>query len=216
MTSKKSLYPVYIDLSGKPVLVVGGGKIACRKLGPLLAAGADITVVSPAYDRRIGMLADRQLVKLVIQPFAERFLTGKWLVIAATDDSTVNRQVFELSERRGILCNVVDVPELCRFHVPAVVRRDLLQIAISTAGKSPALAKHLKKQIGEQFHSRYGVRIVALDTVRQRIKELYHGEENVQLRARLNVQAVSSPLLDKLEKGELSVEQFVSVLFTDR
>ncbi len=211
MSFQSHLYPVFIDLKGRSVLVVGGGKVACRKIGHLMQAGAAITVVCTDYDVRIGLLADKGLINLFVEPFSERFLDSMWLVIAATDDNQVNRRVFELAEQRRILCNVVDVPSLCRFQVPAVVRRGDLQLAISTAGKSPAFAKYLKKQLGFQFGRDINDKIDLLDQVRNAIKLKF--PDSLEVRTRLNNMAVESPLLNELCKGEMTVDVFVNILY---
>ncbi|MBN2064301.1 MAG: bifunctional precorrin-2 dehydrogenase/sirohydrochlorin ferrochelatase [Sedimentisphaerales bacterium] len=214
MSFQSSLYPVFIDLKGKSVLVVGGGKIACRKIGHLLQAGPEITVVCTEYDTPIGLLADKGLIKLFVEPFSQRFLDNMWLVIAATDDNQVNRQVFELAEQRRILCNVVDVPSLCRFQVPAIVKRGDLQLAISTAGKSPAYAKYLKKQLNSQFGRDVSDKIKILDQVRNAVKLKF--PDSIEMRTRINNLAVESPLLNELCKGEMTIDFFVSCLSESR
>ena len=169
---KNSMYPMFVDLTDKPVLVVGGGKVASRKVESLLQAGASVTVVTLEAEEKISAMANAGKLNLIKGTFQESQLDNIWLVIASTDDSKVNRQVFEACEQRRIFCNVVDVPEFCRFHVPARVQRGGLQIAISTSGKSPALAKQIKKDLSEKYGTEYEEKLEVLNYIRNRIKEL--------------------------------------------
>ena len=132
-----------LDLTGRSVLVVGGGPIALEKIEGLLAAGAAVTVVAPQI---VPELVDLDLT-LIRRGYRAEDLEGKFLVVAATSTTSVNRRVFRDAEARTLLCNVVDVPELCSFILPAVHRHEPIAIAVSTGGASPALAQHLRDQI---------------------------------------------------------------------
>ncbi len=136
-------YPLMLKVKGEPCLVVGGGAVALQKARALRRAGADVTAVSPAFSPAFQRLAVRRLRR----PFRAGDVAGRVLVIAATDAPDVNRAVFDACAGRGIPVNVVDVPELCSFIVPAIVRRGPVVVAISTGGQSPSLAKALRKQI---------------------------------------------------------------------
>lgn len=136
-------YMACLDLTGRDVLVVGGGRVAGEKIEGLLAAGAAVTVVAPQIRPE---LADRELT-LVRRSYRTEDLDGKFLVVAATSTTSVNRRVFADAETRSLLCNVVDVPELCSFILPAVHRQEPIAIAVSTGGASPALAQHLRDEI---------------------------------------------------------------------
>ena len=136
-------YMACLDLTGRSVLVVGGGPVALEKVEGLLAAGAQVTVVSPEI---VLELADLELT-FARRPYRAEDLTGRFLVVAATSTTAVNRRVFCDAEKRSILCNVVDVPELCSFILPAVHRHEPIAVAVSTGGASPALAQHLRDQI---------------------------------------------------------------------
>ena len=140
------LFPIFADLSNRPVLVVGGGAVAERKVQALLEAGALPVVGSP--DLVDGLQALQVAGRIRWQPgeFREAWLDEAWLVIAATDDVAVNRRVFEAATARRLLANVVDDAELCSFHVPALVQRGPLQIAISSGGGAPMLARHIRRQ----------------------------------------------------------------------
>jgi siroheme synthase-like protein len=132
-----------LDLTGRSVLVVGGGPVALEKVEGLLAAGADVTVVAP---RNVPGIGDLDLT-LIRRRYQASDLEGKFVVVAATSTTSVNRRVFRDAEARALLCNVVDVPELCSFILPAVHRHEPIAIAVSTGGASPALAQRLRDEI---------------------------------------------------------------------
>jgi siroheme synthase-like protein len=134
-------YPIIVRLQGRPVLVVGGGVIALRKTEGLVASGATITVVSPDFADGFEQL---ERVTLVQRTYDTSDLDGMWLVVAATNDPVVQQQIFDECEARHIFCNAVDDPDRCAFILPAIVRRGPVIVAVSTQGRSPTLAKHLK------------------------------------------------------------------------
>lgn len=136
-------YMACLDLTGRSVLVVGGGPVALEKVEGLLAAGARVTIVAP---RIVPELTELDAV-FARRAYRSQDLAGRFLVVAATSTTTVNRRVFADAEARAILCNVVDVPELCSFILPAVHRHEPIAVAVSTGGASPALAQHLRDQI---------------------------------------------------------------------
>ena len=138
-----SYYMACIDLTGRAVLVVGAGRVALEKLEGLLGAGAEVTVVAPQILPEVEELP----VTFVRRGYRAADLDGKFLVVAATATTSVNRRVFRDAESRALLCNVVDVPELCSFILPAVHRHEPIAVAVSTGGASPALAQHLRDQI---------------------------------------------------------------------
>jgi len=150
-----SLFPMFLKLEGRQCLVVGGGAIAQEKMPSLLEAGAEVKIVAPQVTEPIAQLARSGKVSLEQREFVESDLDGVFLVIAATSLSDLNRQVFEATRARRILCNAVDDPDNCDFYYGSVVRRGDLQIAISTAGHSPALAQRLRKQLETQFGPEY-------------------------------------------------------------
>ena len=136
-------YMACLDLTGRSVLVVGGGPVALEKAESLLAAGGEVTVVAPQI---VPELADLDLTP-VRRGYRSEDLDGKFLVVAATSTTSINRRVFRDAESRALLCNVVDVPELCSFILPAVHRHEPIAIAVSTGGASPALAQRLRDEI---------------------------------------------------------------------
>jgi siroheme synthase-like protein len=139
----KQYYMACLDLEGRPVLVVGGGAVAREKVAGLLECGARVTVVAPEIDPEL----DPTGVELVRRDYRTSDLESRILVVAATSTEEVNRRIFRDAEARGLLCNVVDVPDLCSFILPAVHRVDPIAVAISTGGASPALAQRLRDEI---------------------------------------------------------------------
>jgi siroheme synthase-like protein len=141
----KQYYMACLDLAGRRCLVVGGGSVGLEKTTGLLACKAKVTVVSPELHDGFRKLA----VEWRCGSYRSSDLRGMFLVIAATSDRAVNERVHRDAERRGMLCNVADVPDLCNFILPAVHREGPIAVAVSTGGASPALAKRLRSQIAE-------------------------------------------------------------------
>lgn len=140
-------YPAFLNLKDKPCIVIGGGEVAERKIKALLDAEASVTVISPELTPSLKELSKKGRIKHISRPYKRGDLEGAFLVIAATSDMEVNRDVYEEASDRPV--NVVDVPELCTFIVPSVIRKGDLTIAISTSGTSPALARAIREQLEE-------------------------------------------------------------------
>jgi precorrin-2 dehydrogenase len=145
--SEKRYYMACLDLEGRDVLVVGAGSVALEKIQSLVDVGALVTVVAPNVSEPIEALARSRRVALIHGLYRAADLGRRFLVVAATSDTTVNERVYADAEARGMLCNVVDVPELCSFILPAVHRDDPIAVAISTGGASPALAQRLRDDV---------------------------------------------------------------------
>jgi siroheme synthase-like protein len=160
-------YIACLRLSGRRSLVIGGGSVGLEKVDGLLACDADVTLIAPSAEPALEAYAREGSIRWEQREYAgANDLEGAFLVIAATDDSEVNISVFEDAEARAMLVNVVDVPPLCSFILPAIVRTGPLAIAISTAGASPALAKRMKREIEAQFGEPYARLAVLLNEVR--------------------------------------------------
>jgi precorrin-2 dehydrogenase / sirohydrochlorin ferrochelatase len=160
-------YIACLRLSGRRCVVVGGGEIGLEKVDGLLACGGDVTLIAPAANDALGELAREGSIVWERREYAGRDdLEGVFIAIAATDDTDVNIAVHEDAERRAMLVNVVDVPPLCNFILPAIVRTGPVAIAISTAGASPALAKRMKREIASQFGEPYARLAVLLNEAR--------------------------------------------------
>ena len=160
-------YIACLKLTGRRCMVVGGGEIALEKVEGLLACDGDVTVVAPEANEAIRELAREGSISWEQRTYAgAEDLEGVFMVIASTDDTDVNIGVYEDAERRAMLINVVDVPPLCNFILPAIVRTGPLAIAISTAGASPALAKRIKAEIADEYGEPYARLAELLNEVR--------------------------------------------------
>jgi precorrin-2 dehydrogenase / sirohydrochlorin ferrochelatase len=159
-------YIACLRLSGRTSLVVGGGEIGLEKVEGLLACGGDVVLVAPQAHPALEQLAAEGSIVWHQRDYRAQDLDGCLIAIAATDDTDVNIQVFNDAEQRAMLVNVVDVPPLCNFILPAIVRTGPLAVAISTAGASPALAKRMKQEISELFGEPYATLAVLLNDVR--------------------------------------------------
>jgi precorrin-2 dehydrogenase / sirohydrochlorin ferrochelatase len=162
-----NLFPMFMKLAGKQCLVVGAGKVGEPKIGGLIDTGARIHVVAIAASGQVREWADAGKIELELRPFSTGDLDGKFLAVVATASRSLNELVYREAQQRGVLCNVVDVPELCDFFYPAVVRRGDLQIAISTAGQSPSLAQILRQQLERQFGDGYTAWVEQLGATRR-------------------------------------------------
>jgi precorrin-2 dehydrogenase/sirohydrochlorin ferrochelatase len=163
------LFPMFVKLDGRSCLVVGAGEIGEGKVGSLLDAGATVCVVAPQATTRVHEWDSTGAIKWQRRKFIPDDLDGKFLVVAATPSPKVNALVFEEARSRKVLCNSVDDPPHCDFFYAAVVRRGDLQIAISTNGKSPALAQRLRKRFERQFGPEYADKINELGAIRERL-----------------------------------------------
>ena len=160
------LYIACLRLSGRQCLVVGGGEVALEKVEGLLACDGAVTVVAPDACDEIRALAGDGSIRWERRAYEPGDLEGRFLAIAATNDTDANIAVYDEAERRAMLVNVVDVPPLCNFILPAIVRTGPLAIAISTAGASPALAKRMKREIAEAYGEPYARLAVILNDAR--------------------------------------------------
>jgi precorrin-2 dehydrogenase/sirohydrochlorin ferrochelatase len=160
------LYIACLRLSGRPCLVVGGGEVGLEKVEGLLACDGDVTLVAPNAVPELAEYAAEGSIRWERREFRDSDLDGRFVAIAATSITEVNIAVYEGAERRAMLCNVVDVPPLCSFILPAIVRSGPLAIAISTAGASPALAKRMKREIADAYGEPYARLAVILNEVR--------------------------------------------------
>lgn len=171
------LFPVFIKLADRPCLVVGAGEIALAKVFSLLQSGARITVVAPEAKSAIREMARSGRLTWYKRKYQPSDLAGAFLAIAGTSDFALNHEVFVEAARRGILCNAVDDPPNCDFYFPAVVRRGDLQIAISTAGESPAFAQKLRCALENALDFSVGDWLAAIGQIRRDILASYPASE---------------------------------------
>jgi precorrin-2 dehydrogenase len=159
-------YIACLRLSGRRCVVVGGGAVGLEKVEGLLACDGEVTLVSPEAIEPLRELAEEASIRWERRVYSREDLEGTFIVIAATGDTEVNIRVFEDAEHRAMLVNVVDVPPLCNFILPAIIRSGPLAIAISTAGASPALAKRIRDEIADEYGEPYARLAVLLNEVR--------------------------------------------------
>lgn len=163
-------YPLFADLTNRRCVVIGAGMIAQRKVATLLDYGAQVTVISPDATPRFLAHAKQGKIRYAKRQFRPSDLRGAWLVFAATDDQRLNARVFRAANRLRIFTNVVDQKPLCSFIAPAIVKQGDLVIAISTGGASPAVAKHLRKELASRVGQDYARMIRLLGSLRGRAK----------------------------------------------
>jgi precorrin-2 dehydrogenase len=167
----RSLFPLFLKLEGRRCLVVGAAEIGEPKIAGLLGTAGIVDVVAPHATEKVEGWAQQRKIHWFKRKFHDSDLDGCLLVIVATSSRELQERIHRLARRRGVLCNVVDVPELCDFYHPAVVKRGALQIAISTGGESPALAHRLRKELEAQFGPEYEDWLAELGEARKRIRE---------------------------------------------
>ena len=157
-------FPFMVDLSQKKILVVGGGDVAARKCSLFLEFDANIMAVSPHF---CSSFPENSNLQRVTDVFRSEYLDGAFAVVAATDDSQLNNKISLLCQERRIAVNVVDCPQLCSFIVPATVKQGDLTIAVSTGGKSPALAAKIKRTLAKEYNEEYEKRLDLLGEIRK-------------------------------------------------
>ena len=165
----KTLFPMFLKLEGRQVLVVGAGRVGEPKIRGLLTTGAEILVVAREASPAVVEWARNGQVVLEERSFTPPDLDRALFVVAATSSRELNEFIFLESHARRVLCNVVDVPEQCDFYYPAVVRRGHLQIAISTGGQSPVLARKIRQQLEQQYGPGYADWVTELGETRRKI-----------------------------------------------
>ncbi len=163
------LFPMFMKLAGKRCLVVGAGKVGEPKIGGLIDTGAHIRVVAIEASGAVCAWANAGKITLELRAFTAGDLEGQFLAVVATASNPLNELAYREAKLRGVLCNVVDVPEYCDFFYPAVVRRGDLQITISTSGQAPSLAQKLRQQLEKQFGHGYAIWVEQLGETRRLI-----------------------------------------------
>ena len=201
-------YPIHLDIKNRDCLIVGGGVVATRKVSTLIECGARVTVVSPDPTPELTKLASEGSVTLKKRAYRNDDLTGMFLVIGATDDERLNRQISKDAEQAQILCNIADRPEVCNFILPSIVCRGDLVITISTSGKSPALAKHLRQKLESQLGPEYADFLLLMGAIRRRLLSQAHEPEAHKT---LFNQLIDSDLIQLMQAGK--TEEINSLLY---
>ncbi|RAV06350.1 bifunctional precorrin-2 dehydrogenase/sirohydrochlorin ferrochelatase [Paenibacillus sp. YN15] len=192
-------FPVLLRLEDKPCLVVGGGSVAERRIASLLEARAKVKVVSPEMTETIGLWAREGRIEALQRPYLPEDQAGMYLVIAATDNASVNDRVLELARRHNRAVNMAERPELGDFIVPSVVRRGKLVIAVSTLGASPTVAASVRRQIEACFGEEYETYLDFLSEFRLRTQEQV---QDTRLRQELYRSVLQENVLEKIKNGE--------------
>ena len=162
-----SLFPIFLKLAGRSCLVVGAGTVGESKIKGLIEVGAAVRVVAPRATPAVERWAMAEEISWLRRTFEPADLNGVLLVVVATPSRELNEHIFREAEQRGILCNAVDDPPHCDFYYPSIVRRGDLQLAISTAGHSPALAQRLRRELEQEFAPEYADWVLRLGRVRR-------------------------------------------------
>ncbi len=194
-------YPIQLDVRGRRCLVVGGGRVGTRKAETLQACGAEVVVVSPEATVELSAWAEAGRIHWRRRAYDPSDLEGVFLAVGATDDEGLNRRLSADARRRGVLCNIADRPELCDFILPALVQRGDLVIAVSTSGKSPALAKRLRRELERRYGEEYAWLLRLLGAVRRRLLAAQHAPEEHRT---LFEALLESDLLERLRGGDLA------------
>ena len=197
-------FPLFLDLAGKPALLVGGGEVAARKFALLAGAGAKITVVAPALSHELVKALERGEFQHENRAFTAADLEGHWLVIAATDDRGVNARVAELANAARIPCNVVDDRELSSFIMPAIIDRSPVQIAVSTGGTSPVLARLIRERLETLLDGSLGTLASFADRWRAAVKARF---TELGARRRFLSWMLSGPVAGALRAGREAVAE---------
>lgn len=165
------LFPLFLKISGRQCLVVGAGRVAEEKTEGLLRGGASVRVVAPRATVRVRRWAREGKIRWQARGYRSSDLSGAFLVVAATSSAELHQRIFREATARSLLCNIVDDPPHCDFYYGSVVRRGALQIAISTAGLSPALAQRLRKELSRQFGAEYEEWVRFLGVEREKLMQ---------------------------------------------
>ena len=192
-------YPIFLDLKGRRCVVVGGGSVAERKTRMLLEHNALVTVISPALNQGLQQLAEQGAIQVVPSNFKSNDLKGAFLAIAATDDPITNAAVSDKGRKQRILINVVDDPKVSDFIVPSIVRRGDITIAISTAGKSPALARRLRTELDAILPAEYANLVSLVSEVREELAQRQVSVDSERWQRSLKIDV----LLEMIGRGQI-------------
>jgi precorrin-2 dehydrogenase / sirohydrochlorin ferrochelatase len=193
--------PIFIEVGGRNCVVIGGGEIAERKILSLTQAGAEVTVVSPSLTTALATMARRNAIRHLARIYRFGDLEGAFLAYEATGIAETERAAAAEARERGVLINVADVPDLCSFIAPAVIKRGHLQIAVSTGGASPAFARKIREELEDRFGAEYESMTDLLAAARQWLQAR---EDDTAARTRLMTALVRSDLRECLQRGDLS------------
>ena len=209
-----SFYPICLDLEAHHCVVVGGGRVAERKVLGLLSCRAQVSVISPLLTNELHLQHANGTILWIDREYRQGDLAGAFLVIAATDDEETQKQVYEEADANNLLLNVADVPQRCNFILPATARQGDLAISVSTAGKSPALARKIRMELEKRYGPEYRVLVDILGAIRPQV--LASGLPQIE-----NEQLFKQLLYDDMEewiknKNWDSIENHLRAVLGDR
>lgn len=199
MPRSMSNHPIFLKIRGRPCVVIGAGRMATPRILDLARAGARVTVIAPELGATAARTVAEHGFRHLPRPYARGDLRGHLVAYAATGRDDVHRAIREEADTRGILLNVVDVPELCDFITPSIVRRGRLTLAISTGGASPAMAQRLRRELESQIGSEYDQALAILAALRPALKARGLGLEE---RSRALARLVNSAFLQYVRDGK--------------
>ena len=191
-------YPIFLDLKNKKCVVIGGGSVAERKAVTLLSCDADVWVISPEVTSKLIGLAKKKKLRYIKKRYEDKDIKDAFLVVAATNNREANKAVFAAANKYKCLLNIVDKPDDSNFIVPSLISRGDLTIAVSTGGKSPALAKQIRKELQERYGKEYGIFIKAMGRVRERVLK---GVSSEKARKQIFTKLAKSNIINLLKKG---------------
>ena len=199
MAKRYPYYPIFLDIEDRPVVIIGGGNVCARKAETMMNYGARVTIVSPEFTEEIEQWGRDGVLQLRRKTYEDADLEGANIVIASTDDQSVNEQIAADCRRRRIPVNVVDVTPLCEFIVPAIIDKGSVTLAVSTGGKSPALARTLKEDLQRMIGPEYAEVNDALGTLRESAKRVLPTDVD---RKRFFDGIIAKGILDMLRTGK--------------
>jgi siroheme synthase-like protein len=192
-------YPVYLNLKGKRVVVIGGSEVAERKIESLLDSGASVLVISPEVTARIASLSEQKQIEIRNRRYVQGDCSGAVLIFSATGDPEISRAVYQEATALGVFINTADQPEQCSFIMPAVIRRGNISVAISTNGTSPALAARLRQKVSGVIGPEYARLAELLSRIRPEIRRKVRGEEQ---RKALHYRIIDSDIISLLKQDD--------------
>jgi len=203
----KGYYPLYLDINGKKVSVIGGGRVAERKILPLLDRGAKVTIISPDLTERLRDLVREGRLRHLAKSYEKGDLKGTFLVIVATEKKEINREILREAESFCCLYNVVDNPLLSNFIVPSFFNRGSLLIAISTSGTSPALSKRIRQELEKRYGREYALFLNMMEGIRKR---LLRDVPSSAKRRKIFKNLVHSDLLETIKREGVKAARYKS------
>ncbi|RKD22513.1 precorrin-2 dehydrogenase / sirohydrochlorin ferrochelatase [Caminicella sporogenes DSM 14501] len=196
-----SYYPIMLNISGKLCKVIGGGKVAERKVNSLLECGGEVEVISPILTRELEKYAKEGVISVKRRKYVYGDLEGSFLVFAATNDEKTNEECLRECREKDILLNIVDKPDKCNFIVPSKIQRGDLTITISTNGKSPALSKKIREELEALYSEKYIEYVNLLGEIRKRVKMEI---TDINKRRDIMLKIINSGIIDKYIGGKIN------------